>query len=245
VPRHIRFDPGRVTATANVAERLVQGREMGYTPPLLNGSEILLTSHAKAALRGPVVSSRPVPGGFECWVQSIPMNVGSYSTEMIGNGPWSTRTPKSNVSHRFGPIISATPPGRDPCANQPGIANLSAVGAFGDAEVVASTRAHEHHHAWDHERWFFTILGPWEHALARVQTEGRRFSGPTVADAEASLFEAVGGTPAQVAARLREAWIRTAHAFHDTPAGQPVTTLMAAVTGACDNVLVIVLPRLL
>ena len=65
------------------------------------------------------------------------------------------------------------------------------------------------------------ILGPWDARIKRMLTGGETKSGRNEAKARSNVWEAVGGTPAEIGVRCDDDMRRQGLAFHDTPKGGP------------------------
>jgi hypothetical protein len=210
VQRLATFAAGAVHETFNLASQLSTGGPAGFTPPLLNGAQILSPATARAQILRPTLNGRSlVAGGVEVWVQRVPTNVGSFDETVLAAPPWSTVTAKTNVA----------PFGMAACSVA-GTTTFRAIGLPTDVACQAQNRGHEDHHALDHQTEFNNVMVPWDARLMVAQVLGTRFAGATQADAETALWSAMGGTPDQVADAQDAAWVLANNNFHSTAAGR-------------------------
>ncbi len=206
------FVAGTVNATTNLAAHVIAGnRDMGFTPPTLNGTTILSGATAQGALKAPVLGGRSNADGTEStWVSTVPTNEASFTMRLPAAGPWSTVTPKANVVALFASLRLTAQAG---CATA-GDSTFGFNGKPTDADFATNVRTHEDIHAADHKTAFNTVIVAWDTKLEAAKTANRVFSGATVADAEAALFRAMGGTPNQIATAQFAEWIRLNNITH-------------------------------
>ncbi|MCX6047082.1 MAG: DUF4157 domain-containing protein [Chloroflexi bacterium] len=206
------FVAGTVNATTNLAAHVIAGnRDMGFTPPTLNGTTILSDATAQGALKAPGLGGRSNPDGTEStWVSTVPTNEASFTMRLPSAGPWSTVTPKANVVALFASLGLTA---QASCGTA-GNSTFSFNGKPTDADFAANVRTHEDIHAADHKIAFNTVIGAWDTKLEAAKTANRVFSGATVADAEAALFRAMGGTPNQIATAQFAEWVRLNNITH-------------------------------
>ncbi len=225
---------GTVNAVQNPAEELATGGSAGITVPVLNGSRFIGDAQAKAAIHKPDIGGKSDPtGGVQCWVNTIPTNVGSFVENVMSNGPWSTVTTKANLGFRFGlPACVAAGSGN---------ATFTAHGVPSDAAVAAANRRHENHHAADEQASFNEVVVPWDTAMTAAQSSQRKFAGADATACEAALFAAIGGTPDDIATNLWNSIGSKGDAFHSTPAGGPRVVTNATSDAGCNTATVDVL----
>jgi hypothetical protein len=205
------FVAGTVHATRNAAVQIASGRGAGETKILLNGHDMLSVA-ARSAVNWPTLGGHSIGGGVEAWVGAVPTNVGSFDEAVLNSGPWSSVTTRGNVGARLG-LASCT--GGGACT-------LTAKGQPNDAAVAASNRTHEDRHAADYRVAFNAAFGTWDARVTAAYTAGRKFTGPTVAAAQAALWTHMGGTPERVATTYRKDALARGGAFHRTAAGGPL-----------------------
>lgn len=206
IQRVATFKPGTVSATTNLATHVIAGRrDMGFTPPTLNGTTILSVATAQAAIKAPTLGGLTKPDGTaDATVGTVGTNEGSFTMQVPSNGPWSTTTTKANVSALFASLGLAAQAGCGTAGNS----TFDVHGKPSDADFSANVRTHENIHAADHEIGFKNVIVPWDTKLEAASKANTRFNGPTMAAAEAALFKAMGGTPAEIAAAQSNEWIR-------------------------------------
>jgi hypothetical protein len=237
IQRAANFVAGTVSATTNMAAHIIAGNmNAGFTPPTLNGTQILSAAAARGAIRAPTLSGRSnIDGTVDTWVESVPTNEASFTMQLPTNGPWSTTTAKANVATVFAALGLTTPAG---CSTA-GDTTFSVHGQPSDADFAANVRTHEDLHAADHRTGFSAVIVPWDTKLQAAQTAGTEFNGASVADAEAALFTAMGGTPDQIATAQHNRWIALNNATHaagtSLATGGPATPSNATANATCTT----------
>jgi len=196
------------------------GGNFGFTPPFLNGSMVLSAAAATAAIAAPTTSGQSVAGDAgpptaESWLLTNATNTASYQLDTLDAGPHSVASTKVAVAARA-TALGLTPPSQ--CAG-PGASTFRINGMPDDASHAAAILAHERHHAADHQREFTNVIGAWNTRIDASIAAGTRYSGATAAAADADMWAAVGGTPAQIATAQHNAWIAANNAYHGSPAG--------------------------
>lgn len=229
IQRAASFAAGAVHSVWNLAQTLAAGRmQGGFTPPMLNGTQILSAATAMSSINRPVLGGRSTATGVECWVNSVGNNVGSFDMTLPAAGPWTTTTPKIGVAGLVG----------SPACVAAGDTSFSVHGLPTDADFLTRATAHEQHHAADHESVFNAIAVPWDNALtaaaAAPQTAGNIFSGADVTPCEASLYSAMGGTPDAIATNLHNSWIAANNAFHASPTGHAASLSGGTADATCS-----------
>jgi hypothetical protein len=172
IQRAANFVAGTVSATTNMAAHIIAGNmNAGFTPPTLNGTQILSAAAARGAIRAPTLSGRSnIDGTVDTWVESVPTNEASFTMQLPTNGPWSTTTAKANVATVFAALGLTTPAG---CSTA-GDTTFSVHGQPSDADFAANVRTHEDLHAADHRTGFSAVIVPWDTKLQAAQTAGNR-----------------------------------------------------------------------
>lgn len=216
-----RFVAGPTHNVWNLAARIAAGNfTLGFTPPLLNGSQIMSAADAIAAIHRPSLGNRTSGAGAECWINTIPDNEASFDMTLPTTGPWSTVTSRVSVAGLLGHTTCTAP----------GDTTFTVQGDPSSAVALANIQRHEQHHATDHETVFNAVAVPWHTALTRARDPRRNFTGANVSACEAALWAAMGGTPDQIATNLWNGWIGANNTFHGTPAGAT-----GSVTGRTAN----------
>jgi len=214
IQRVATFAAGSVHETNNLANSVVNGPAVGFTPPMLNGSIILSTAAARAALKKPTLAfSSAASGGVTAKVATVDTNTGSFDETVLAAGPWSIAAPKATIGAMFPTLATCTGAGNT---------TFQAIGDPSDAAMYAANRRHEDHHAADHKVAFNGSIVPWDTKLTAAQIAGTEFNGPTEAAATAALYAAMGKTPDQVADAYFNEAVRLNNVFHATAAGGPV-----------------------
>lgn len=205
IQRTATFQAGAKNRVWNLASRFADGEfAMGFTPPVLNGSEMDSADAAKAAIVAPTVETKAVGAGFEASVTVDPVNTGSFLMTLPTAGPWSTVTTKAKIKNEFG---------INECSGA-GDTTFSINGDPDDASMLTNLEAHEDHHASDHEAVFNDVLVPWAEKITMAKDDGTKFAGNDGSAAEAALYAAMGGTPDEIATKLWDDWIAANDAFH-------------------------------
>jgi len=103
IQRAANFVAGTVNATTNMAAHIIAGNfNAGFTPPTLNGTQILSAAAARGAIRRPTLGGRSnINGTVDTWVDTVPTNEASFTMRVPSSGPWSTITAKTNVAALF------------------------------------------------------------------------------------------------------------------------------------------------
>ncbi len=212
VQRVATFVPGTVSSTTNLASHVIAGRrDMGFTPPTLNGTAILSATTAQLVIRTPTLAGRSnADGTISRRDVDVATNEASFTMQLPSAGPWSTVTTKANAVALFS-SVGLTPPAACSAA---GNTTFSFRGRPTDADFAANVRTHEDLHAADHQAGFTAIIVPGDTRLEAAKTVGTWFNGPTEADADAALFTAMGGTPNQIATAQHNDWIRRNNLTH-------------------------------
>jgi hypothetical protein len=237
IQRAANFVAGTVNATTNLAAHLIAGRrDGGFTPPTLNGTQILSAAAAQGAIRAPILGGRSnLNGTVDTWVNTVPTNDASFTMQVPSGGPWSTLTPKANVAALFASLGLSAQAGCTTAGNSTFAVN----GRPNDAGFAANARTHENLHVRDHQTGFNSIIVPWDTRLQAAQAANTEFRGATVAAAEAVLYTAMGGTPNLIATAQHNRWIALNNALHaagtTAATGGPATPSNSAANATCTT----------
>jgi hypothetical protein len=212
IQRLARFDAGTVSRTTNLAAHLIAGnRTAGFTPPTLNGTTCMTAGAAQGAIHAPTLGSRAnADGTFSKWVATVPTNVGSFTMQLPSGARWATTTTKANVSALFTSLGGAVPVGCGTAGNSV----FRVMGRPTDVQFAANVTTHENLHAADHRAGFTAVIGAWDTLLGAARTARTLYNGASAANAEAALYAAMGGTPAQIAANQMADWVTRNAATH-------------------------------
>jgi hypothetical protein len=220
------FVAGAVHETFNLAERVLAGAGAGFTPPLLNGAQILSPATARTQIVRPGLGGRSLMGGTaESWVNSVGTNTGSFDETVLAPPPWSTVAPKATVGASVG-LAACTGAGNT---------TFRAYGKPTDTARRTQNRNHEDRHAADHQTEFNNVMVPWDAKLTAAQAAQTRFTGATPAAAEAALWTAMGGTPDQIATAQWDAWIAANNRLHATPLGRTAVVSNPTADATCTT----------
>ena len=236
IQRVASFVAGTVSATTNLAAHVIAGRrDMGFTPPTLNGTAALSAAAAQGAIKAPGLGGMSNTDGTEStWVSTVPTNEASFTMQLPSAGPWSTVTPKATVAALFTNLGLTAQAGCSSAGNS----TFSFNGKPTDAAFAANVRTHENLHAADHKAGFNAVIVPWDTKLEAAKTANTKFKGATVAAAEAALYAAMGGTPNQIATDQFNKWIalnNTTHAGATLATGATATASNAAANATCTT----------
>jgi hypothetical protein len=227
IQRTATFTAGTAREVNNLANTMINGAAVGFTPPMLNGSIVLSTAATRAAIAKPTLAFRTsAAGGVDAQVAAVPTNTGSFDESVLAAGPWTLTPTKAAVGARFSTLTQ--------CAGA-GNSSFRAHGRPSDAAMFAANRRHEDHHAADHLASFNATVVPWDTKLSTANSAGTQFNGATEAAAEAALFAAMGGTTNQVADAYFNACVAANDAFHATAAGGRVTVESPTANADCST----------
>ena len=214
IQRFAFFREGKVQATTNLASHMIAGQSTtGSTPPTLNGKVIMKDpAVTQAALKPPVLAGESKNDGtVSVWVDSVPTNVASFTMQLPSPGPWSTETTKKEVARLFN-LYGLT---KQEACSGPDSTIFTVKGRPTDAVIAADTRTHENLHAADHRAGFTDIIAAWDASLMLAKWSRKKFSGASMADAESALYEAMGGTPDEVATWQTTTWLGMNERTHE------------------------------
>jgi hypothetical protein len=120
-----------------------------------------------------------------------------------------------------------------------GPTTLTVHGKPTEADFVANALTHENLHAADHRKGFDNVIVPWDAELEAAQKAGTGFPGATSVDARAALYQAMGGTPREVAGKQHQEWQTLNDALHaagkTVATGGPATPSNATADTSCTN----------
>jgi hypothetical protein len=123
--------------------------------------------------------------------------------------------------------------------SMPGPTTLTLHGKPTEADFAANVLTHENLHATDHQTGFNNVIVPWDAKLEAAQTAGTGFPGATSADARAALYQAMGGTPPDIAGKQHQEWQALNDALHaagkTVATGGPATPSNAAADPTCTT----------
>ena len=201
----------------NLAETALYGRDVGGTDFILNGKRIKTSEQMRAALKRPTLNFTQVAsGGFDVRLKDVPINKVSFEENVLAAGNWKLNVPKATVRAKYPSLTTCAGGGRT---------IFQALGDPSDVEMLAASRRHEDRHKDDFSGYFF-ILYWWDTELDKAAAGGgslsTSFHGRTKAEAAAALFNAMGGTPDEIADQLFDALVESVNAYHSTPEGGPV-----------------------
>ena len=186
----------------------------GFTPPTLNGSEILSTDAASVAINGPTLSVTPASRGrFTAKVTDVPTNTVSFNMYLPTAGPWSTQADKGTI----GAILGGD---AESCQGEDGQTTFSVTGIPDHTALAAQVETHEEYHARDHRRLTNNILASWDRKLWWAKNLGFSYTAADPEAAVAKLYRKMGGTPDEIATRLSQAWDTASDDYHKKTAGK-------------------------
>jgi uncharacterized protein DUF4157 len=227
IQRVATFAAGTVHEVNNLADSIMNGAAVGFTPPSLNGSIVLSTGATRTALAKPTCAfGSSASGGVDAQVATVPTNTSSFDEKVLAAGPWTINVPKGAVGARFSVLTACTGAGDSA---------FQAKGKPNDAHMFTANRRHEDHHANDHKTAFNGSIAAWDAKLTAAASAGTKFNGPTEAAAEAALHTAMGGTPDQIADAYFNEAVRLNNVFHATPAGGNVTVETPTSNADCST----------
>jgi hypothetical protein len=212
IQRVAKWVAGTETATTNLAAHVISGkRDMGFTPPTLNGTAAMSAANAQGALKPPTIVTTPnADGTHSSKVDSVDTNEASYTMSLPGPGPWSTVTAKAKVVALFSSLGLAA---QAACAAA-GDTTFTFNGKPNDKDFADNVKTHEKIHASDHKIGFDHVIVPWDKKLEDAKTAGTTFNGANAPAAQAALFKAMGGTPNEIATAQLNEWVRLNNITH-------------------------------
>ena len=181
---------------------------------LLNGTKLETLDDADNAIKVPTLKTTGTGKHWKVKIESVPAQEGSGDESVIDSGPWTKKVTKAEAGAVTG--LAA-------CAG-PGDSIYSEHGKPSDKEVYKSNRRHEDRHLADHKVAFEDTIGRWDKKVQNAKNKGLEFKGETAADANVSLWTAMGNTPQNAARSYRSQAFSKGLAYHSTPAGGPMVT---------------------
>jgi len=205
----------KVHQVNNLAQTVLEEKDVGFTYFLLNGVRIQRSSDTRRALKKPTLNVSPAKGGgFDAKVAHVPVNKGAIDETVLSPGNWKQTVPKSHVFSKF-PKLSA-------CRSN-GYSVFSAIGDPSDLAVFEANRRHEDRHVHDYFSIFMDTIYRWDTELdiaaAGSLDAATPFHGNTRQEAESALYKAMGGTPDEIADKFTDASKKAQDDFHNTPEG--------------------------
>lgn len=236
IQRVANFVAGTVTETTNLAAHVIAGnRDMGFTPPTLNGTAAMSAAAVQGAIKPPVLGGRTnADGTASTWVSTAPTNEASFTMKLPSAGPWSTVAKKSEVATLFASLNLTAQAACTGADNS----TLRFNGKPSDATFSANVKTHENLHAADHKTGFGAVIVPWDTKIEAAKAAKTEFKGAAAAAAEATLFAAMGGTPAQVGTAQFDKWIALNNATHGgatLATGHTATASNSAANATCTT----------
>jgi hypothetical protein len=207
IQRTAKFVKGTPSPEINPAQQIAENKiptaelYFGQTNFLLNGKNFTDAGddEIKKSLNRPAIGHKdiqmPVGGAgsgsgsgsgapqktvpfVECWLDSVPDNVGSYEMKLLTKGSFSFVTDKTNVGKRF--------PSLKPCKD--GFGKVTFV-LKGDSDALRKrVQAHEKHHAEDDEAVFNDVLGGWDKYITDTHKQKLPSKAPNQSLCERGLF---------------------------------------------------------
>ena len=207
---------GHVDPVNNLADVVVNGAAAGETWPVLNSRIVRDGTEAGKALNAPTLAFAAVPAAqkgaadeYDATIAGVANNAGSFDSRTLTAGPWSKDAPKARIRELFD---------LDQCSGN-GTSTFTAIGKPSPHEMFEANQRHENHHAIDDAKIFADNVGTWDTKLTAARRAGAKYHGATKTDAEAVLFQGMGGTLQEVADAFVVAVTGAGNDYHRTPAG--------------------------
>lgn len=199
----------------NLADKQVAlDATLGFSPPWLNGTLGTSTSAVVGALVKPQISvAAKGENQYEAEVYSAPVNAAGSEMWLPKAGPWQHAEAPKDMMASWASVHPKKPGGT---------ITVEVSGIPNHKRLSAQVEAHENVHASDNKRVIDQVLGTWDARLEKARAEGTKFAGRTPAEAESALYQAAGGTAAEIGARLDHDWGQASDDYHDTPEGKTV-----------------------
>ncbi|HEY6352167.1 MAG TPA: hypothetical protein VI636_22450 [Candidatus Angelobacter sp.] len=203
----------------HLAKQLVEdfNCSLGYTPPHLNN--LVVQDSTKAAdfalaLKPPTVTVKQIgETEFAATVEEVPTNYVGYLMYLPMPGPWvanATQIPQTISFMSLG--LNAEH------VNQ---LKVKVTGLKGNDETLEQqVKKHEEVHAADIRRLIDKIFVPWDNKLTKAKEKQIAFKGATAEEACKNLYEAVGGTPKEIAEAFFVAAEKSSDEFHQSGKGK-------------------------
>lgn len=225
IQRSVNWAAGAVHETINSAEQALWGTPNPTTWEMLNGTMLKTHALASGAIKSPSISAYKAGASWKAKVTVVPLNEGSFDETVYAPGPWTAVAPKATVNAAFG----------EAACTGAGNTTFQSKGQPNDAAIYKANRRHEDHHANDHHAAFNAIVKTWDTKVTKAKDNGTEYNGASSADAEANLWAAMGGTPAQIAIQFNDECASRGAAFHGTAKGGPMTVAGTGSDKTCTN----------
>jgi hypothetical protein len=213
VQRQILGETGTVKNIDLAANQAAYHGVNGFTPPSVNGRLYQSGENdgwAAVALKKPDVAVRADGETFKARVTSVPTNHVGYRMYLPMAPPWTTRVQLDQMRRSYFNLNDV----------EAESANLTVTGPKGPDALVTQVTEHETVHANDILKRRDTMLTPWDKQVTAAMKTGTEFAGASEDLARAKLWQAVGGTPDEVALGMETAWGKDSEAFHAAPNGK-------------------------
>lgn len=189
---------------------------LGFTPPTINSSQVARDSDFINAFKGKDELIDVVQTGdedFSAKVGVVPRNNVGYIMYLPEAGPWIKDDAKKKD-------ILALLGKEDNGQNLTDTIKLEITGRNGHEQLAKEVEAHETVHAKDNMRIRNAILLPWDLKLESLKKNNTVFKGKTAPEAANKLWAAAGGSLAEKAKEVSDAWGNASDAFHDHEHGK-------------------------
>jgi hypothetical protein len=203
IQRSTSWQAATVHETINPAELVLHGGDP-HTTPMLNGGEV-----TEDSLNSPDITTTGSGKNFTAKVSKVPAQTGSADETVVSPGGWYTVATKAEVGTILG-LAACTGPGNS---------TFSANGDPDHKTVYEANRRHEDHHVADDKQAFEDIIGAWDKKVEKAKKDSTQFKGGTADEATAALWNAVGGTPQQIARNFATLVNQKGALFHATAVG--------------------------
>ena len=189
------------------------GIAYGETTIPVGGPPDAGTGSGSGSGSGSGAKQKTVPG-FECWIDSVPDNVGTNEVKVLTQGTWKKTTDKTNVGARF-PSLKA-------CVNGFGDVNFVVRGDPDDDTVRDRVKEHEKQHSKDNEKVFSDLVVAWDKELTKAQQDKTKPKAPQKPICEHLLYthRTTSGSPKNLVANIVGQINKKGSDFHDTAAGK-------------------------
>lgn len=222
VQRQLTWREGPRAKVKNLTGPILNFTDFGITPVMVNQTEIP-PGNAAAALLGPAILINPLEqGGVEASIAAEPINFVGYRMELPTDPPWIQQATVAHANAALG-MISAFSISEHVAPDRDAVINVEAKGLPSDAGFAALVEQHENVHVQELIELITEILVPWDARISEFRLQQRVFAGEDEDQARALLFEALGGTAAQVGQRFNDGLRERGLAFHQTVEGSSPT----------------------
>ncbi|MEA2717190.1 MAG: hypothetical protein QOI99_1507, partial [Actinomycetota bacterium] len=177
VQRAAKWANGNRIRTRNpAAEFAAFNFSLGFTPPVLNGTEVHggnADALAQQAIVAPGWRRQPEGAGFVAKVTSDPVNTVSYNMYLPAPPPWRVQSTVATVL----PLLKMEE--KEPCDGVNGAVDFEFLGRPNAPTFLRNLERHESQHAKDHEQAFKQILKPWADKIWWRYKLGSKAQGAT------------------------------------------------------------------